>query len=179
VATKPTTNELKAHVETDLEAAALTRILDDADAEVRKRFGPHAEDGAITSSKLEGGGRRLYFHRPIASVTSVTEHLGIVSIETTVLATDDWRLEDDGYELLRLPSGTNPRTSWGTHVDVVWTPEDDDGRRTRVIIDLSHLAILYSPLQSERGGDFSGSRKDYEGERESILRRLVDIPGGL
>jgi len=168
---------LRLHVETDLTDPALEQLIADADADIVNRFGPHATDGEITVT-LRGGYRELLPTRPIAQVTTVTEYTGSENVAevATVLAADDYRIDRNGFELTRLGGGTNPRSTWGFRVTLLYHPVNDDDVRRRVMIDLCKLAIQFQGLASERVGAYGASLGDYEGQRSQILRRLQRIP---
>ena len=50
-------------------------------------------------------------------------------------------------------------------------------RYTAAILDLVKLSVLYSGLRTERVGQYSASRNDYQTERMNVLSRLV-LAGG-
>ena len=65
----------------------LTRLIEEADAEVVSRYGPHSIDGPMT--EVHGGGTfRLFPHRVVKEIAKVTETDGTVSV---VLSDDDYR----------------------------------------------------------------------------------------
>jgi hypothetical protein len=171
--------ELKEHVESDLSDAALQRLLDSEDAEIVKRTGAHS--GAITET-LNGRELLLFLGRPAAAVTSVTEYVsgGAITGETaTVLAANDYRIWGSGRYLQRLPTGTNPRTFWGSRAQVVYTPRDESAERTLVLINLCRLAVEYRGLRTERVGDYSMTSEEYTAERERLLSQLEPSGGVL
>ena len=59
---------------------------------------------------------------------------------------------------------------------MVYTPLDETAERTRVVIDLTRLAVQYNAVKSEGVGDYKSASVDYEAEREKILSRLEGWP---
>ena len=146
----------------------LTRLIEEADAEVVSRCGPHSIDGPVT--EVHGGGTfRLFPHRVIKEIAKVTETDGNVSV---VLSDDDYRSWHGGRMLERLSSGAHPRTAWGQRVELDYTPVDTDPQRRMAIIRLVRLGLQYSGLKSESVGPYSAQNLDYAKEREAILRQL-------
>lgn len=161
-----TVPELQQHIETDLAAPALQRLLDSEEAEIVRRYGPH--DDAVFVGV--GGGAYLFLPRPAAEVTTITETGGYV---------DPLELEEDDYELLhggrtvrRLSGGTNSAARWSPTVSVVYVPLSDTDQRRRVLVDLCRLDLQNNALAIERVGDYTAHSKDYQRERERLLRSL-------
>lgn len=168
-----TATQLREHLtDTDLSDTALQRHLDAADRSIKERYGAHAGTGDVTE-QLEGSDEWLLPRRTVSTITSVTEYVGGPNAEvSTVLATDDYRIWDEGQALQRIASGTNPRTTWGSRVEVVFAPEDDDAVRTQVTIDLCRLAVEYDAKKSIRDGSFAMTPVDYQNERERLLSEI-------
>ena len=146
----------------------LTRLIEEADAEVVSRYGPHSIDGPVT--EVHGGGTfRLFPHRVVKEIAKVTETDGNVSV---VLSDDDYRSWYGGKMLQRLADGSHPRSCWGERVELEFTPVDDDAQRRMAIIRLVQLGLPYSGLQSESVGPYSAKNLDYAKEREAILKQL-------
>ena len=146
----------------------LQRLIDDADAEVVRRCGPHKIDGPVTEVH-PGGSFRLFPHRAVEGITSVIETLGDVA---TTLSPDDYRTWYGGRMLERLSNGSHPRTFRGERVELEYTPVDTDPQRKMAIIRLVQLGLQYSGLQSERVGPYSAQNLDYAKEREAILKQI-------
>lgn len=165
-------DELKEHVETDLSDDVIDRLIDDADAEIVKRYGPHVTQ--IDTFENVNAATAIYLSRNASAITSVTEEVrdGEGSYTETVLASDDYKLRRNNLSLERLRDGTNPRATWGHVVTIVYVPDDDGTRRIRVEIDLVRLAIEYNALSTEDTGDYRSSSLRYSDERESLLRTL-------
>ena len=163
---------VREHIETDLVDAALQRLLDDADAEIVKRYGPHT--GAVTEI-LDGGEEGLIFlTRPVASITSVTEQNGLTA---TVLAANDWRGWYGNRTIERLASGTNGADGWGERITVVYVPSDERAERKRVELQLVTLAIHYEAAQSVSVGDYSETGLSHDEERNALLAQLAPVVG--
>ena len=146
----------------------LDRLIDEADAEVVSRYGPHSIDGPVT--EVHGGGTfRLFPHRVVKEIAKVTETDGNVSV---VLSDDDYRSWHGGRMLQRLADGSHPRSCWGERVELEFTPVDDDAQRRMAIIRLVQLGLPYSGLQSGSVGPYSAQNLDYAKEREAILKQL-------
>ena len=162
------TTVLRENMETNLSDSALKRLIDDADAEVVRRCGPHYQDGPV-DEVLSGGGVRLFPNRAVEEMISVTE----TAWDTvSVLSSDDYRLWHGGRMLERLSSGAHPRPYWGERVLLRYTPVDTDPQRRMAIIRLVQLGLQYSGLQSETVGPYRTQSLDYAQERDAILRQL-------
>jgi hypothetical protein len=155
-------------VETDLADVALQRLLDDAEGEIVRRFGP----GATHTDETVGLTRSVFVSRPAASITTVTERIGDTS---TVLAADDYRLIGQ-RELRRQSDGTNSATIWGDEATILFVPVVDTAQRERVQVDLVKLALQYSGVQSEDlGGQIRFTHVAYHDERNRILSQLETV----
>lgn len=169
-----TVTQLRGHVESDLDDTALQRLLDSEDAEIVRLFGP-----VSSATELHAGGAdvvQLVLDRQIASITSVTE---VVDGTSTTLSADDYR-QWWGQSLERLDDGTNPRSSWGERVTVVYVPNDATAQRTAVLIQLVQLALRYTGLRQESvgQGDYAATMLDQRRERARLLGQLAPR-GGL
>lgn len=160
---------VRQHVETDLGDGALQRLIDDADATIVDRYGPHA--GNLTLDTEGDGGALLFVDRPAGTIVSVTEYVIRQENVGVLLDPADWRALDGGHRLERLTSGPNARTTWGERVVVVYAPSDEGARRTMMEIDLVRLAASYEPYD-ETVGDWAARRREYEAERQAILGRM-------
>ncbi len=146
----------------------LQRLIDDADAEVVRRCGPHSIDGPVT--EVHGGGTfRLFPRQAVEGITSVIETLGDVA---TTLSPNDYRMWYGGRMLERQSNGSHPRSCWGQRVELEYTPVDTDPQRKMAIIRLVQLGLQYSGLKSESVGPYSAQNLDYAKEREAILKQL-------
>ena len=146
----------------------LTRLIEEADAEVVSRCGPHSIDGPVTEVH-PGGSFRLFPHRAVKEIAKVTETDGNVSV---VLSDDDYRSWYGGRMLQRLADGSHPRSCWGQRVELEYTPVNTDPQRRMAIIRLVRLGLQYSGLKSESVGPYSAQNLDYAKEREAILKQL-------
>ena len=167
---------LREHVETDLSDDALQRLLDDAEAAVDKKAGELTTETDTYEGEILA--TALFLSRKASSITTVTEELKDIDggYEETILSENDFKLRYGGRQMERLPDGDHPRRTWGDVVTVVYTPLDETAERTRVIIDLTRLAVQYNALKSEGVGDYKSASVDYEAEREKILSRLEGWP---
>ena len=164
-----TVEQVREHLGTNsTDTDELQRLIDDDDAEVVRRCGPHKIDGALTDV-LRGGSVRLFPSQAVEGITSVTE----TAWDTvTVLSHDDYRTWYGGRMLERLSNGSHPRADWGERVELTYTPVDTDPQRRMAIIRLVRLGLQYSGLQSESVGPYSAQSLDYAKEREAILKQL-------
>ncbi len=164
-----TADQVREHLGTNsTDIDELTRLIEDADAEVVRRCGPHKIDGSLTDV-LRGGSVRLFPSQAVEGITSVTE----TAWDTvTVLSPDDYRTWYGGRMLERLSNGSHPRADWGERVELTYTPVDTDHQRRMAIIRLVQLGLAYSGLQSESVGPYSAQNLDYGKEREAILKQL-------
>lgn len=162
---------LREHLETDLKDPALQRLLDDADAAIIDRYGPHA--GNVTVDQ-EGASRLLFLDRPATVIVSVNEYTIRDDSVPVLLAADDYRALYNSHALERLTTGTHARTLWGERIVIVYTPTDENARRTLIEIDLAKLAAkMEIGITLESVGDYQARFADYTMEYERILRRLA------
>ena len=166
-------DQLKEHVETDLSDDALDRLIDDADAEIVKRHGPHVTQEDTFENVAAA--TAIYLSRPASSITTVTEEIrnGDGAYTSTVLSADDYKLRRNNLQVERLSDGTNSRTTWGDVVTFEYVPAADNARRIRVTIDLVRLAITYNALETEDTGDYRTASLKHEDERDALLRGLA------
>ena len=163
-----TVEKVKGFIETDQSDALLQLYMEDAEAEIIKRYGKHTAH----TDTLEGGERLLFPTRAIHSVTSIKERRWGWTDEEITLGNSDYTLQDNGRSLLREIDGTNSWYRWGTHVILEYVPLNETKERKRVQLDLVKLALRYEALQNERSGNYGATFVDYERERGKILRRL-------
>ena len=161
-----TAAELRPHVETDLDDAALQRVIDRLDADIVARAGPHA--GPLTEV-IDGGGQSVFLRRPVATVASVREGILIDAGATTLLADDDYLLWPGQGRLDRLPAGVR----FAPLVEVVYTPVDDGDQRKRILLELVRLDLAQSGrLREAIGRDYQYAGLDYPTHRDALLREL-------
>lgn len=170
-----TIDELRDHFNTDLIDGALQRLVDDAEAEIDER---HGELGTQTDTfKGDILATALFLSRKAQSISTVTEEIKSGgSYDATILASDDYQLRFEGRQIERLASGTNPRSTWGDIVTVVYVPKDETARRKRVTVDLVKLAAAYNALDSETTGDYASRSLRYTNERASLIAQLESWP---
>lgn len=156
---------VREHVETDLSDTAIQRLLDDVDAEIIRRYGPH---GGPLTEIVDGREGLIILSRPILTVTSITERNGLTD---TALAVDDWR-QWYNRALERLDSGTNGAEQWGERITIVYTPADEQAQRKRVELDLVKLDIHYEAVKAQVIGDYNEVSVDFGAEREMLYGQL-------
>lgn len=171
-------DEIRTHVETDLTDTALNRLIDDAEAEIIERHGPHAADGTIVEQHIvQPGERRVFPRRKLntGSAVVVTRRLpGALAADATTATSDEYEVDTLGSIRL-LAQGV-----WGGMlVTITYTPVADAARRSRVLIDLVRIAVRYEGARQAGMGDLSVSHVDYERERSSILARLGRMSNGF
>lgn len=161
--------------ETPLTDEALQLRIDAIEAEITAKYG----DVSALVQTVTGGERYLFPARPVASVTSITERVGDV---TTTLAADDYEIQDGGRSLLRIGSGTTPRSRWGTTLVLTAVTADSTAIRKGVIIDLLDLDLRPQGLASKDIGEWSESyvtgsqNATRETTRNEIMGRLSGGP---
>lgn len=158
------------YMETDSPGSRIQRLIDWADDEVVVVAGVHPISGDRTET-LVGGERLLFLPEPAATITSITETVGTTD---TVLATDDYRIWDDGRYLERLANGTNSRGTWGHPVVVVYAGTNNNARRRDAILQLVELSLNRQPgIKSQRVGDYSQVNTDFQTDVTTILRAVI------
>ncbi len=159
-----TAADIRAHVETALDDAALQVIIDRVDADLVRRAGPHS--GPLTET-MTGRTMSAYVNRPITSVTSVREGATVVAETSALSATDEYRLWPAEGRIERLPAGTR----FAAVVEVVYTPVDETEGRKRVLLELVRLDLAQSGRAQERiGSDYRYRGLNYEEHRNALIR---------
>lgn len=177
-------DRVKERIETDLSDAELQAMIDAVTTELDARFGAN---GQVTQVKegdqdLPTQGKLLTLWRPLDEDQPVTvKEIERDGSETTLQA-DDFKVLHGGRTLLRLDTGTNPRSEWPRTVSLTFTPHGDSMRREEVIINVVQLDITYRGLdKQERAGDYSraGSVTSdaYTREREALILALAPRQG--
>lgn len=174
--------EFRTHVTSSLGTEALQLLLDAAEQAIIARYG-EVDDSYGLEEIVDGGNSYIFLRRRAASIDSITELDGTTETE---LDADDFRLRGDGLSVLRLGTGTNPRTWWGAPITVAYAPLDDVADRKRVQIALVQLDLNFVPgnSSSEQVGSWLESRNasgsfDYGEEREKILNSLLGVASPL
>lgn len=163
--------ELRAQVETDYSETTLQLIIDAAERLIEDYVGA----AASVIFETEPVNAAVLLRLPVkgSTLTTVMEYTGVETDPTeTVLAADDYDFSDDGRELRRLSSGTNPSGMWGWRVAIVFVPEPDVARRKQAAIKLARLEIAHSGYAQERSGDWSATTRELRKEQSAILRAL-------
>lgn len=164
--------EVRAHVESDISDAALTQVIEAADAEIIRRLGPVATQTEV----LSGGDRFLHLARAATAITSASERWTVdgVGITTQAILADDYRLVSDGRRLERLFTGTYPASDWQGEVTLVYVPEDTTAERKLLLVNLVKIDLAVSGLLSDRVGDLGVQYlNDPEAARAAAFRRLA------
>ena len=157
-----TVGQLREHVETDLSDEALERLIDNADVEIIRAYGPHDGERTVTLYLvLHQSPYLLTLPSPAANVSLITE-----GADDTVVEEEDYIVEYNGRVLLK------SKFRWLPPVDVTYTPVADNPRRIAVLIDLVKLELEYRGLNTERVGSYSVAYLDHGKERQNILARL-------
>lgn len=159
--------DVRARVETDFADSVLTRILTSNQQAVERSAGNASEE---TRSFLALGAEYIPLPRPALSITSVSERAS-AGVDAVALASDDYRLFGS-FRLYRLGDGTNPRSTWGAEVVVVFVPSADAELRERVILDLCQVDIEFRAVDSEEVGDYKQTQKDYRARRRELLAQI-------
>ncbi len=163
--------ELLTHLETDLTDPAIQRLIDDAESEIDERVG----ELATHTDEFHGEthAQAIFLKRKASAITTVTEeYKSGAGWSSTVLAADDYELHFNGRQLRRLSTGTNPASTWGDTVTVVYVPLTDAARRLVITIDLVKLAVVFNALDSEKVGDYSSKSLAYDATRTALINRL-------
>jgi hypothetical protein len=171
-----TVTMLRGYVTSGLSDAVLQTYLDAAMEAIDDALGPLNCKERINV----GHGELLRLGRPAASITSIVEDARSSAL---TLAADDYELSDSGQLLYRLHTGTNPRYTWHSRVDVTYVREDDTAERIRVAVALVQLDLTHAPgLAGQTIGTWSenyasNSVMNYQIERELILASLTSSIG--
>ena len=165
-----TVGQLMEHVETDLSDSALERLIDSADAEIIRAYGPH--DGE-QSALVAGRGYRIWLPRPAESITEIVEWAGGETLaDADTVSADKYSLEHGGRTIFRTDAPFMP------NVQITYTPIADNPRRIAVLIDLVKVELEYRGLNTERVGSYSVAYLDHAKERQRILTRLRQNSAG-
>lgn len=167
--------KIREHLETDLGDAALSRLIEDAEAEINERYGPIG----LRTLMVRGGNRLIFLPGPAEETDIViTETLDGEDTVLTPIADPtpedgDFRFWYGGRMIERLDTGAHPGAYWGERVLIDYMPRDDSMRRQRVVVDLVKLALAFSGRQQETIGDLSMmSLTDYTKQRERLIASL-------
>lgn len=152
-------------VVSNLDATALQTLLDSIESEIVARRGPAT--GPITDFRFANRLRTFRLSRPASSISSVIEFSGGVA---TALAANDWALHQNLMTMVRLGSGSNPRSRWPDQVQVIFTPRDDTAERKRVQVAVIKLDLSYSGFASQSTqSEARAALANYHLERSALL----------
>ena len=163
--------EFKGRVRTELEDASLGQIINEEEAEIVRRFGPHAEEGTVIETIDSEKACNVFLPRRIFSVSTVTEGDGITQ---TALAVADYRVWPKEGRLERIAT-LGITIEWQPHVVVTYTPQDDKFERQRILLELCRISVERQVMKQESVGQQDYSYKapnNWEEERERVLSKL-------
>jgi hypothetical protein len=149
-----TAAEAQAHIRSDLTEAELQDVIDDEEAELIARLGPHGDGVTPITLNVIGYGGDLFLPRAVVSVTTVGG------------SASGWTL----YASQGRIAGT-----YTGEVAVVAVPADDRRKRKRALIDLVRLTVQRTAFKAESvAGEHSYTAPaSWEAERASIYRRMI------
>jgi hypothetical protein len=147
--------DLRKHVETELDDAALSVIVNAEEAAIEQRAGPVA----TATEYFPGGVGTLWLSRAPSAITTVT--------------VDGVELDAARYALVGRSALRSLAGLWGRDVTVTYVPEDTTAQRRLVLVQLVKLALAYSGFSSLRlDGHVSEQPLAYTQERERLLSML-------
>lgn len=163
---------VRATVPTDLDDASLVELIQEAEAEVVARCGPHGDgESAITEAYNVSGAPNVFLRRQPVSVTLVTSTALGGSITSTV--------EASSYQLIAAESRLLAvGGSWGSgSLSVTYIPADDRPLRRRIITELVRLTLNQTALAGESvAGEYSYSAPaSFEAKRAALFRQLTPM----
>lgn len=168
-----TVDELRGHVETDLDDTSLGLLLDAAYEAIDNYAGTGGteEYPATVTEVITTSGDLLMLSRRASAILSVVENASY----RTDLETDDYELIGDQM-VRRVRDGTNSATVWRGRIEITYTAFADENQRDRVAIGLVELDVNVSPgMQSERLGEWSETHEQttsYAKARDALLSSL-------
>ena len=190
--------DCRALVPTPLTDPQLQNVIDMIEADLDAVLGDvqTAALGTELTVVVDGGDTSLFLKRPISTVTTVTEYASRTDTTGVALTEDEefyvWenegRLERIGGSIPRsAPSvtsvffmtdaqfaGRSAAGCWGSHVEVVYKPQDQHLKREQATIDLVRVYLSQTALRSESvAGEYSyQAPPNWELEKRRIMRRL-------
>lgn len=171
-----TVDELRARVETPLQAADIQALLDRIEAQIVDVLGNPYVDASTTITETHAGyGRDLLLNRRISTIDTVTEFDSLTDATGTELTenTHFYVWPNEG----RLQRMTNAG-KWGAKVTVEYVPADDRHKWKEAEIDLARLdlkrmALQTESLTTERSFTKTFTAPNWEKERRKIMERLM------
>lgn len=165
-----TVAQARMRITTDLDDTDLAAIIADEQAMLVARLGA-VPDGATAITEthyLDRAQQSVYLHRPVLSVTTVTEAAAIGETAATLTASQYTAISKQG-RLIRLDAGA----TWGAVVTVTYVPEDQSAKWRAVLIELVRLAIEQTAMQAESvAGEYSYTAPNWNEARARLYRRL-------
>lgn len=158
--------QIRSRVETDLDDATLTLILNAETEALEREVGAESE----VETHLATGNKKLVLRRKPESIDEIVERRHLLDT-TTTLSGDDYRILGERI-LYRLGDGTNPEDTWGDEVVITYTAEIDSNLRDRVLIDLVLLSVEFSAYKKQDVGDWTGDQGDYFDRRKKVFAQI-------
>lgn len=165
-------SQVRAQIPTRLSDSQLDAIIGREEAALIERYGAHYVDAntPISESHVQEDGlspsASLFLGRPVLSVSSVSEKAEWTSSAVALAEDTDYTVLAGQGRLVRL-GGT-----WGRVVTVSYVPQDDNAKRTQIVLELVRLALARTAYQSENiAGEYSyqASSTDWDVQRARLL----------
>ena len=150
-----------------VEDATLQALIDSADLDIRRLYGPHT--GSRTEQLLSSG-IKAWFSRIAETITLVTE-----GSDNTVVGDDEYTVFNNGRSV-----GKDDNSAWLEPVTATYTPFDDLETRRAVLVDMVTLALQYEGIRWRGVGGLQAQHVNHKEERENLLSRLAQgHPGAM
>ena len=193
-----TVADCRALVPTPLSDVQLQAVIDRVEDEIDDAIGA-VQTGALATSLTEtikGGDTNIFVKRPISSVTTVTEYSDLTDTTGVDLTeNEEFYIWEDEGRLQRIgggvpgsaPSalsvfymtdaqfqGLESSGCWGSHVKVIYKPQDQHLKREQATIDLVRVLLSTTGLKAESvAGEYSyQAPANWDLEKRRIMRRL-------
>lgn len=167
---------------------ALQRLIDANEAYMVRILGPHTREGSAAVDLFDGGLATVLPRQAVGSVVQVRER-PYSDTTWTVLASDDYLVEDDGLTLTRVHTGTNPATRWAYLTEVTYVPRSNLAERIGALLDMVGTDVgtgVATPgglvrrtmgSWTEEYGDGDGGGSSVDAAKNRILARLLPRAG--
>ena len=168
-----TLEAIRKNVETSLADEALQVLIDEADAQIIKRFGPHTGDiEEVFEARHRARHGRVYEDRNTSAyihLRRIAESVASVIEDGETLTVDeDYEVVSSGRAIVRVKN----RNVWKRPVTVMYTPQDDTYIRRGVLVDLVKLAVDFDAARARSIGGMNVSYGDFDKMQMMVLRRL-------
>lgn len=169
-----TSDDVRALVDTSKTGEQIEDLIAREEAAIVARYGAHFVNGttAVAEIHTQEAGQAppdLFLRRPISSVSSVSEKVGLTSTASALTENTDYVVIADQGRLMRYGS------TWGRIATVTYVPQNDNAAREQAIIELVRLALERTAMKSEDiAGEYSYTTRDesWEAQRERIIAGL-------